>query len=200
MLHTPLSVAYGWTVKSLRWPGWQPLNRWYARIWKTTMTKLSNTEGKAPLFCCGQQSQTWVMLPKSPCCSHTSSGRLWGLTGPVWLQGYWNYHRVTGVWSSCMSSHVSFLGGFRLLGTQNKEKVFGSGLCSAQPTNMLSPVGMRTVGLITKLLLHILDSVSVIDDVQQTSQSWSESSCMPLSQTISCGRFTAAWTGQQRSR
>lgn len=40
------------------------------------------------------------------------------LTGPVWLQGCSNYHRVTGVRSSCMSSHaVGELLGCRLLGT-----------------------------------------------------------------------------------
>lgn len=158
------------------------------------MTKLSNTEGKAPLFCCGQQSQTWVMLPKSPCCSHTSSGRLWGLTGPVWLQGYWNYHRVTGVWSSRMSSHVSFLGGCRLLGTHNKEKVSGSGLCSAQPTNMLSPVGDVDCGsyhkVTTTYLSFCFSQRRCLTNFPELK--WNQSHAIITDHKL--------WTGQQRSR
>lgn len=51
------------------------------------------------------------------------------LTGPVWLQGYSNYQWVTGVWSSCLSSHAvgEFLG-CRLLGTKKQVEDFGSSL------------------------------------------------------------------------
>lgn len=49
-------------------------------------------------------------------------------TGPVWLQGYSNYHHVTGVWSSCMSSHAAgeFLG-CRPLGKKNKGERLAQG-------------------------------------------------------------------------
>lgn len=54
-------------------------------------------------FAVGEKSQTWLMLPNPPI---PLIHLLVSSQGCLDLQGYSNYQWVTGVWSSCMSSHA----------------------------------------------------------------------------------------------